>query len=96
MIRVVKLDIMQDFRGYMRGRVVCLCRISSSLLVVSGCTGGYGDLEERVRCVCMGVDVTSGTESGASTAKIRFIARFNLRVPFSLCASLNRQSNKKI
>ena len=56
MIRVVNLDMMKGFWGVCE-RVVRLCRISSFSLVASGCTGEYGDLEGRVRCVFMG-DVT--------------------------------------
>jgi len=36
------------------GRGLSSCRIRSFLLVVSGRTGGYDDLGERVRCVFMG------------------------------------------
>lgn len=56
MIRVVNLVL--DGRLFLRGvRGNCgrRRRILSSLLVVSGGTGGYDDLGERVRCVFMGV-----------------------------------------
>ena len=54
MIRVVNLDLMGDFSGRVCGRGLSSCRIRSFLLVVSGRTGGYDDLGERVRCVFMG------------------------------------------
>lgn len=56
MIRVVNLDMMGDFLDGMRESRSPLSYMFV-LLVVSGCTDGYDDLEERVRCVFMG-DVT--------------------------------------
>ena len=50
MIRVVNLDLMG---GVLERIVVFVVYFRFFLLVVSGCTGGYGDLEERVRCVFM-------------------------------------------
>jgi len=58
MIRVVNEQLTEYFfSGYVR-RNCRLCRIRSFSLVVSGCTDGYDDLEERVRCVFMGGDLT--------------------------------------
>lgn len=56
MIRVVNLDMMGGFLDGMRESRSPLSYMVV-LLVVSGCTDGYDDLEERVRCVFMG-DVT--------------------------------------
>ena len=51
MIRVVNLELIGVFLSGIWGRTVVF--VVYVLLVVSGCTGGYGDLEERVRCVFM-------------------------------------------
>ena len=52
MIRVVNLELIGVFLSGIWGRTVVF--VVYVLLVVSGCTGGYGDLGERVRCVFMG------------------------------------------